>query len=171
MNPYTLRPVEPRDIDTLWEALTWAATMEGDRDEAARRARADPFLSTYVAAWGRAGDDGLIAEDHDGAPAGAVWVRLNAPGEHHPLHVSTAAIPELAIAVFPGHRGEGLGERLMQAQIARARAARRPALALSVRASNPATRLYARLGFVVVSEVINRVGGVSWTMRLDLTPP
>ena len=43
-----------------------------------------------------------------------------------------------------------------------------PAVALSVRASNPARRLYERHGFVVVDTITNRVGGQSFVMQADL---
>ncbi|WP_243714042.1 GNAT family N-acetyltransferase [Nostoc sp. 106C] len=45
-----------------------------------------------------------------------------------------------------------------------------PFVSLSIRSSNPALRLYQRLGWEVVdgSETINRVGGISFKMKFDL---
>jgi hypothetical protein len=37
-----------------------------------------------------------------------------------------------------------------------------------VRASNPAQRLYERLGFVTAAKVTNRVGTMSRVMKIDL---
>jgi ribosomal protein S18 acetylase RimI-like enzyme len=42
------------------------------------------------------------------------------------------------------------------------------AIVLSVRADNPARRLYERVGFVAVDEITNRVGGTSLVMKVDL---
>jgi hypothetical protein len=44
-------------------------------------------------------------------------------------------------------------------------------ISLSTRKSNPALRLYQRLGWQIVpgSETVNRVGGISLKMKLDLT--
>ena len=43
-----------------------------------------------------------------------------------------------------------------------------PAIVLSVRRENPALHLYQRFGFFIERELDNRVGGVSYAMRLDL---
>ncbi|MGO8994197.1 MAG: GNAT family N-acetyltransferase [Polyangiaceae bacterium] len=73
--------------------------------------------------------------------------------------------PELAIAVMPDAVGNGHGTRMLERLLQEARG-RYPGVSLSVRKENPARRLYARLGFVPVQEVTNRVGGVSETMVL-----
>lgn len=78
-------------------------------------------------------------------------------------------IPELAIATTPQHRGRGLGT-LMLRHLLGAVVPRHSAIVLSVRASNPAQRLYQRLGFAEVTRVINRVGTESLVMRIDLRP-
>jgi ribosomal protein S18 acetylase RimI-like enzyme len=38
-------------------------------------------------------------------------------------------------------------------------------VALTVREGNPAIRLYQRAGFVVIEEIVNRVGGKSFVMQ------
>ena len=40
-----------------------------------------------------------------------------------------------------------------------------PAIALNVRANNPAFRLYQKLGFKIVGEMTNRVGQISYDMQ------
>jgi ribosomal protein S18 acetylase RimI-like enzyme len=76
--------------------------------------------------------------------------------------------------VVPGREGQGIGSALLARLLAEVEGSA-PAVSLSVRADNPARRLYARLGFVEVdgSEVGNRVGGTSLTMvrPYDGTPP
>jgi GNAT superfamily N-acetyltransferase len=64
-------------------------------------------------------------------------------------------------------RGRGLGERMLRALLDAA-ADRFDAVSLSVRADNPALRLYERTGFRVVGDPIggDRPEGASLTMRI-----
>jgi GNAT superfamily N-acetyltransferase len=72
--------------------------------------------------------------------------------------------PEVVIAVAPTRRGEGIGDPLLDALIAKARDDGFAALSLGVAESNPAIRLYERHGFVRVE-----TGGKRWTIRCDLS--
>jgi ribosomal protein S18 acetylase RimI-like enzyme len=67
----------------------------------------------------------------------------------------------------PAAIGQGIGGALLGALLAQARG-QYPAVALSVRESNPAIRLYKRHGFTVVDTVTNRVGGRSFVMQVEL---
>ena len=87
--------------------------------------------------------------------------------EEQPLLVGDEAVPELAIAVLPAYQGQGLGAQLLTPTIEAARG-RYSAMVLSVRMSNPARALYERVGFVVVGTTVNRVGTMSWVMRIAL---
>ncbi|MBI3759311.1 MAG: GNAT family N-acetyltransferase [Deltaproteobacteria bacterium] len=78
--------------------------------------------------------------------------------------------PELAIAVAPAQIGRGVGSQMLTAVLASAPGIY-TAIALSVRANNPAKALYERMGFATVAEITNRVGGQSFIMRAALTPP
>ncbi len=60
-------------------------------------------------------------------------------------------VPELAVSVLPGHRGRGVGAAMLSSLIERCSELGHPALSLSVQRSNPAARLYERLGFQEVS--------------------
>ena len=91
---------------------------------------------------------------------GVVWIRLF--NSHNPGYGYVAEdIPELSIAVLPGHRDLGIGTQLLNHMLAKA-AERYPGLSLSVTSENPAKRLYERLGFRVVN-----MKGASLTMLLD----
>jgi ribosomal protein S18 acetylase RimI-like enzyme len=74
-----------------------------------------------------------------------------------------ASLPELAAAVEPDYLGRGVGTRLLAAYLELARS-RFPAVTLSVRADNPAVRLYQRAGFEVTGMIVNRVGTRSYAM-------
>lgn len=116
-------------------------------------------LRRYFAGWGRPGDSGVVAQ-RGGQAIGAAWVRLWTADDHGYGYVE-AAVPELSIAVLPEHRGRGIGRQLLDRLLEQV-PGRWPAVSLSVDRDNPAGRLYARLGFEVVSE--------SGTARLMLKP-
>lgn len=101
-----------------------------------------PELRAYVEGFGRAGDVAVCAE-RDGEVVGVAWARLM-----HGLGFVDEAVPELAVAVLPAWRGQGVGTRLVEALAKRAAGAGHPALSLSVQRANPAMRLYERLGFL-----------------------
>src|SRR5262249_23031550 len=128
-------------------------------------ARSNPDLAGYVEAWGeRKGDAGFIAVA-EGRPVGAAWIRVLADSTLY--RVVARGTPELAIAVLPEHIGGGAGTLLMRHLLGTVRGAHR-ALVLSVRATNPARRLYERAGFVTVATINNRVGTASYVMQIEL---
>jgi ribosomal protein S18 acetylase RimI-like enzyme len=161
-----IRSAQPQDEDFLWTMLYYAARMAEDGATSAEPAKTDPALAKYVRGWGRPADYGVIARTHAGdQPIGAVWARLLISGERTAGYIDDRT-PELAAAVLPAYHGRGVGTALLQEFIARA-PRHYPAVALNVRADNPAFRLYQRVGFVVVSEITNRVGTKSYNMLLD----
>ncbi|MBK7949178.1 MAG: GNAT family N-acetyltransferase [Deltaproteobacteria bacterium] len=105
-----------------------------------------------------------MAVDPTGEVIGAAWIRCF---EGSTLHVGGAVEPELSIGVLPGHRGKGVGGRLLDALLGACRNRFR-AIVLSVRADNPAARLYRRIGFEEVARIENRVGGLSLVMRCEI---
>ncbi len=126
-------------------------------------------LVRYVSGWGRAGDLGVVAEKADFA-VGAAWLRLWSKDSRGYGYVADE-VPELAIAVIPEMRGQGIGTALLS-QIIQVATSQYPAISLSIRADNPALQLYERVGFVAVpgSEVFNREGGRSFNMIKRLKP-
>ena len=147
-----IRRAGPHDVrflrDMLHHAFYWRESGAGDDEQPVYR---------YVQAWGRRGDAGVIALDQ-GFPVGAAWYRLFRPDEPGYGFIDEQT-PELAIAVVPSRRGRGLGEELLRALMARARADGHHALSLSVEPHNPALKLYEKHGFEKVDE---REG--AWTM-------
>jgi GNAT superfamily N-acetyltransferase len=162
----TLRPATPADEPFLWSML-FEASHAGDEVPGPDALRDVPELARYVEGWGRPTDLGVVAE-RAGAPRGAAWVRLLV-GDAAGYGYVDDDTPELAIAVVPGRRDGGVGTLLLAGVLDAARS-RFPAVCLSVRADNPARRLYERAGFRAVegSDVTNRVGGTSITMVLRL---
>jgi ribosomal protein S18 acetylase RimI-like enzyme len=166
---YTIRPAVRADEPILWEMLYYAANMAEDGAASSEAAKTHAYLAEYVVGWGRLGDLGAIAAgDADGRALGAAWVRRLGGLEKRYADVPEGT-PELAIAVQPAAIGQGIGGALLGALLEMARG-QYAAIALSVRESNPARRLYERHGFTVVDTITNRVGGRSFVMRVDLLP-
>jgi ribosomal protein S18 acetylase RimI-like enzyme len=163
---YSTRRARDDDVDFLWVALYHASHAEelGIRDPTALRAR--PELARYVDGWDRrAGDLGVVVVDNDtAAPVGAAWLRL-LTGDATGYGYVDDDTPELAIAVLPTHRGRRLGTRLLGDLLDAARGSF-DAVSLSVRADNPARRLYERTGFRPVAST--GADSTSITMRLPL---
>ena len=78
-------------------------------------------LSRYVDNWGRPGDLAVIAHE-TGNRVGAAWLRVFRQSEPGYGFVDENT-PELSIAVVPSRRRHGLGQELMDALLAAARAA------------------------------------------------
>ena len=108
-------------------------------------------VQLYVKAWGRPGDTAMIAL-LDGFPVGAAWFRLfkaTVPG----YGFVDEQTPELAVAVVPNARGNGVGSALLVSLLDRARVNGYNAVSLSVdRHNERAIALYEQYGFGQVGE-------------------
>ena len=158
---YTIRPLTVEDEPIVWEMLCYAS-----HESSVESVRQQPALARYASDWGRVGDLGCIAEQ-DTAPLGMAWLRLW-EGEDKGFGYIDNSIPELAIAVLPDYRGQGIGTHLLE-QILLMAKDRFPAVSLSVRVDNPVVKLYVRSGFVKVtsSEIVNRTGMISFNMLYE----
>ncbi len=164
---YAIRRAAPADESILWDMLFYAANMAEEGTASSEAAKSHPYLAEFVEGWGRAGDLGVIAIDSAGGTAlGAAWLRCLSGAEKRYIAVAEG-VPELAIAVAPAAIGQGIGGALLGALLDLARG-HYSAVALSVRASNPARHLYERHGFMVVDTIMNRVGGQSFVMQVEL---
>ena len=146
-----LRPVSAADLTFLAEMTLLAAFPPGPLPKGAS---AMPHVTRWLEDWGRPGDAGVGAWQ-DGERIGAAWCRVLADvlardAEGRPL-------PELAIAVAPGHQARGVGARLLDGLARAASDVGHTAVSLTVNARNPALRLYERAGFQVVGRDGNRL--------------
>jgi ribosomal protein S18 acetylase RimI-like enzyme len=141
-----LRVATADDIEVLRRALFEAVSWNPERELPPYEfVIAHPELARYHDGWGRKGDLAIIAVD-DGDAIGASLCRLFTDDDHGHGYVD-GETPELAVAVWEGRRGEGVGTRLMTAIEDAAREAGFAKISLSVDADNPARRLYERLGY------------------------
>lgn len=159
-----IRPLRPDDLEFMWRMLARAAHVPDAEHDTFR---SDPELARLLSGWGRRGDRGVLAHHRDGSPLGAAWLRDADPADAGLVTAVSAEDPELVIAVEPGHEGRGVGSRLLAAVLTMADDDETEAIALSVRADNPAVRLYERHGFGLVEQITNRVGGQSLVMRRE----
>jgi ribosomal protein S18 acetylase RimI-like enzyme len=158
-----IRSAVKDDEPFLWEMLYYAAHMEEDGETSPQAARNHPYLRRYVEGWKRETDMGCITlEPETNRPVGAAWIRLLI-GDDKTFSYIDDVTPELAIAVLPDYVGKGVGTQLLSYMLEAARE-KYAAVVLSVRANNPARRLYERMGFVVIGKATNRTGSESLNM-------
>jgi ribosomal protein S18 acetylase RimI-like enzyme len=145
-----LRPASANDLEVLKRALFEAVSWNPERELPPYEfVIAHPELARYHDGWGRRGDLAVIAEQ-DGEPVGASLCRLFTEDDHGQGYVDDET-PELAVAVWDRHRGQGIGTRLMAAIEAAAQDAGFVQISLSVDADNPARKLYERLGYATLT--------------------
>jgi ribosomal protein S18 acetylase RimI-like enzyme len=160
--PVTLRPLTRADEPFLWEMLYLAIHIESGANPPPRDIVRQPDLARYVANWGRLGDSGVVAIDGE-KQVGAAWLRLFTASDKGYGYIADN-IPELSTAMLPNYRGKGVGTLLLSRILDSVRAGKNyAAISLSVSPTNPAVRLYERLGFKTVG-----ISGTSLVMRLNL---
>jgi GNAT superfamily N-acetyltransferase len=145
----TIRELTITDEPFLWEMLYESLYVPAGQPALPRELVQQPEISRYVEGWGRAGDCGFLALDDD-QPIGAAWLRLLV-GAKRGYGYYDETTPELAIAILPAYRGQGIGSRLLARLVENARS-RDLAICLSVSKDNPARQLYQRLGFATLAE-------------------
>jgi ribosomal protein S18 acetylase RimI-like enzyme len=151
--PYSIRQLMPSDQAFLWEMLYHSLHVPEGRPPFPREIIDRREIARYVTAWGRTGDSGFVAiNTTNGEPIGAAWLRLLTGDEKGYGYVDDQT-PELAIAVLPEYRGQGIGFDLLR-RLLQSASTVYPSVSLSVSDDNPAVRLYERAGF-------ERLGGDS----------
>jgi ribosomal protein S18 acetylase RimI-like enzyme len=163
MEDIKIRPVEPKDHPLLEEFLYHAIFVPEGVEAPPREIIFRPEIFVYIDRFGsRDGDLGVVAEA-GGTALGVAWTRIiPAFGHLDPL------TPELAIAVLPGWRGQGVGSRMMERlfEILRQKGYRKTSL--SVQKDNPAVRFYQRLGYTVSGERPDGAGHEDYLMKKEL---
>ncbi len=141
----SIRLLTPEDEIFLWKALYYAIFVPPGAIPPEPDIVEQPELSCYVDQWMRYPDDLGFVTEKDSHSIGAVWIRRWS-GQERGYGFVDKKNPELSISVLPGHRGCGIGTRLLR-HLLKAAKKRYPAVSLSVSLSNPARRLYEREGF------------------------
>jgi len=110
----------------------------------------NPTISIYAEKWGKENDYGFLAIDGKNEPVGAVWLRMFTSKNKGYGYIDDNT-PELAIAVLPEYRGNGIGTMLLK-EIISSVVNIFNRISLSVTIGNPAIHLYLRHGFNLVKE-------------------
>jgi ribosomal protein S18 acetylase RimI-like enzyme len=140
----TIRSLEPRDQQRLWDWLHVALWDPPPAPLRPREVLQHPAVSIYAEGWGREGDVGVVGEV-DGEPIGACWMRRIRGGVG--MGYVDDDTPQLGIALLAGYRGRGFGRRLMLAALDAAREYGYRRVSLTVHPQNPAIALYESCGF------------------------
>lgn len=106
-----------------------------------------PELALYTEHFGEKTGDIAVGAFLGNWQVGAAWTRIMDDYGH--LDDST---PSIAISLYPGVRGQGVGTALMQKLLEKVRAAGYPAMSLAVQKENRAVKFYRALGFETVGE-------------------
>ncbi len=175
------REIIPQDFDVLEDFLYLAIHQSDPNRPVPRSVVKEPQLAIYVTEWGTRGDAGFVAMSVAEGPAGfagagdstgstgsgqvvgAAWSRILS-GENRGYGNVDEHTPEFAISVRPEFRRRGIGEELLNRLITKLAAQGYPQVSLSVQKTNPAHRMYRRMGFEVLHD-----RQTDWVMVKDLT--
>ncbi len=146
---FTIRSCQPNDFTFLREMFYHSLFVPTGEEPFPKSILDEPGLRKYLHAWGRPTDHALILIDQ-GERVGASWSRLFTSLDPSYGFVDEHT-PELGIAIAPSHRGRGGGTLLLNALLDLLIEKGTAAVSLSVAATNPAFRLYQRLGFEIVN--------------------
>ncbi|QHW35017.1 GNAT family N-acetyltransferase [Paenibacillus rhizovicinus] len=157
--PYTIRPIEQRDIPFLRDMLYESLFVPEGEQPFSKEIIHEPSLAKYVEAWGREGDFGFIAMNDDGKSVGSITARYFDQNNQGYGYISDD-VPEIGMAVIAENRGNGIGTALLTALFEHARERNIRRLSLSVDPMNlAAMKLYRRFAFREVGK-----SGTSITM-------
>jgi ribosomal protein S18 acetylase RimI-like enzyme len=143
----TIRAWKRGEDALLREFLYEAIFVPEGVDPPERSILDQPELAVYCEGFGGGRADNCLVAEADGRPVGAVWSRIM----HDYGHVDDET-PSLAISLYPGYRGLGIGTALMREMLGLLKAAGCRQVSLSVQKANYAARMYRKLGFETVRE-------------------
>lgn len=144
---YTIREMKPTEYPLLNNFLYEAIFVPKGVETPPKSIINSPELQVYVADFGTQKHDKALLAEIDDKPVGAVWVRImNDYG-----HIDDET-PSLAISLYKGYRGLGIGTVLMKKMFAILKDTGYEQVSLSVQKANYAAKMYRKLGFEIVKE-------------------
>lgn len=150
---YIIRRINQNDISFLQEMLYESLFVPEGQKPFSREILNDPLISKYVDGWGRDGDFGFIAINHEGKPIGSITARFFNESNKGFGYVDED-IPEIGMALLEEYRGKGIGTALLDKLFKEANTKNIRRVSLSVDPINKvAVKLYQRFGFEEVGMV------------------
>lgn len=144
----TIRQTEPADL-TYIKRLNFLTEVFGDERKPVP-ADFEEGIPFYVEHWRP--EDGVIAFDDHGIPAGALWY-LWGNADNHGTGYVRDDYPELAIAVENRNQGQGVAGKLFKGVFEQLRERNIPGVSLCVHQDNTsAQEIYEAKGFTFVHE-------------------
>jgi len=157
-----IRPIRESEYPALEDFLYHAIFLRPGEPMPPREIIFEPEIYIYIKDFGGKDDCGVIAEK-DGEFIGAAWTRIIPAYGNIDEHT-----PELAISVWPEHRGGGIGTMLMTRLFELLRERGYPRTSLSVQKDNPAVRFYKRLGYKIPGEKVDHADNEDYIMVKEL---
>ncbi len=158
---FKIRDIVPEDEPIIREIFYQAIFVPEGEDPYPKNIIYLPELRKYHENWDVRKDFGLLAFKNK-TVIGAIYGRF-LHGDNKGYGYIDDDIPELSMAVMPGHRNQGIGTVLLNKFFELAKRKGHKSISLSVDKRNPAVRLYERTGFKVV-----RSNEVDLIMRKDI---
>lgn len=144
---YTIREMSPAEYPLLNNFLYEAIFIPDGVEAPPKSIIYSPELQVYIADYGTQTHDRALLAEIGGQAVGAVWIRImNDYG-----HIDDKT-PSLAISLYKGYRGLGIGTALMREMLDILKDAGYEQVSLSVQKANYAVKMYLKLGFEIVSE-------------------
>ncbi len=164
-NYFKLRPLRQDEEEFLKEMLFEAIYLPLPlKKKLSKDILLNPDLIIYYQNWGRRGDIAFVAEHAlSGELLACTWGRLFTTNRKGYGFLSES-IPEISIAVIPGHKNKGIGTSLIRIILKEYFAAGFKKVSLSVSKENPCINLYRREGFIIHHENEN-----DYLMTFDLS--
>lgn len=143
---HKIREIRKNEYPILSEFLYGAIFVPEGMDKPPRSIIEQPELQVYIEDFGKE-DDHCFVVEIKGKIVGAVWARIM--DDHGHIDDET---PSLAISLYEGYRGLGIGTTLMGVMLRSLREKGYEQVSLSVQKENYAVRMYRKAGFEVIDE-------------------
>lgn len=142
-----IRKMDPSEYELLSDFLYEAIFQRDEKNLLPREIIQEPALRIYIENFGEKKHDHCLCAVADDVIVGAVWTRIiKGYGS------VDDSIPEFAVSIRRGFRGNGIGTALMEQMIELLRREGCEKASLAVQKDNYAVRMYQKTGFSIIDE-------------------
>lgn len=142
-----IRKMDPSEYELLSDFLYEAIFQRDENNRLPREIIQEPELRIYIEDFGEKKHDHCLCAVADDVIVGAVWTRIiKGYGS------VDDSIPEFAVSIRRGFRGNGIGTALMEQMIELLKREGCEKASLAVQKDNYAVRMYQKTGFSIIDE-------------------